>query len=164
MGGTLTVSSVYGEGSAFTMRLPYRLAEAELVAEAQSNEVFSLPHVKALVVDDIEINLDVATAMLEAFDIKADVALGGEEAVNMAATTAYDVIFMDHMMPGVDGIESTSRIRAQGGSNASIPIVMLTANAITEAKQFYLTSGFSGFLLKPLEISTLASCLREVFG
>ncbi|MDR0963452.1 MAG: response regulator [Clostridium sp.] len=163
MGGTLTVTSVYGEGSAFTMRLPYKPAEAELVAEAQSNEVFSMPHVKALVVDDIEINLDVATAMLEAFDIQADVALGGEEAVKMAALSAYDVIFMDHMMPGVDGIEATARIRAQGGPNASAPIVMLTANAITEAKQYYLSSGFTGFLLKPLEISTLASCLREVF-
>jgi CheY-like chemotaxis protein len=146
------------------MQLPYKPAEAEIVAEAQSNEVFSLPHVKALVVDDIEINLDVATAMLEAFDIVADVALGGEEAVQMAASSAYDVIFMDHMMPGVDGIEATARIRARGGPNASAPIVMLTANAITEAKQYYLSSGFTGFLLKPLEISTLASCLREVFG
>jgi signal transduction histidine kinase/ActR/RegA family two-component response regulator len=164
MGGTLEVESVYGEGSVFTLRLPYVPAEPELVAEVESYAVFSLPDVKALVVDDVEINLEVARAMLEVFDIHADLAEGGEEAVQMAAAKNYDIVFMDHMMPDVDGIEATARIRAQGGHNATVPIVALSANAVSDARKLFLTSGFNEFLAKPLELSTMAVCLRKIFG
>jgi signal transduction histidine kinase len=164
MGGSLSVSSVYNEGSVFTLRLPYVPAEAEYVSDADSYTIFSLPGTKALVVDDIEINLEVTRAMLSAFDMDADVAQGGEEAVRMAAAQAYDVIFMDHMMPEVDGIEATARIRIQGGQNATVPIVALTANTGEDARRLFLSSGFTSFLAKPLEFSTLAVCLRGLFG
>jgi CheY-like chemotaxis protein/anti-sigma regulatory factor (Ser/Thr protein kinase) len=163
MGGTLTVTSEYGVGSVFTLRLPYVPAEAELMPDAASYAVFPLPAVKALVVDDIEINLEVARAMLGAFEINADVARGGAEAVEMARARDYDVIFMDHMMPEVDGIEATARIRAQGGHNAAVPIVALTANAVNDARRLFLTSGFTAFLPKPLELSAMAVCLRGIF-
>ncbi|MDR0930051.1 MAG: response regulator [Oscillospiraceae bacterium] len=164
MGGTLSVSSVYNKGSVFTLRLPYVPAKPELVADAESYAIFPLPDIKALVVDDIEINLVVTKAMLGAFAMDADVAQGGEEAINMAAAQAYDVIFMDHMMPEVDGVEATARIRAQGGHNAEMPIVALTANTSEDAKRLFLSSGFTSFLAKPLEFSTLALCLRGLFG
>jgi CheY-like chemotaxis protein/nitrogen-specific signal transduction histidine kinase len=164
MGGTLEVESVYGEGSVFTLRLPYVPAEPELVAEVESYAVFSLPDVKALVVDDVEINLEVARAMLEVFDVQVDVATGGEESVQKAAAKLYDVIFMDHMMPDVDGIEATTRIRAGGQLNAATPIIALTANAVNDARKMFLDSGFTDFLSKPLELSTMAVCLRKIFG
>jgi signal transduction histidine kinase/CheY-like chemotaxis protein len=164
MGGSLAVESEYGKGSVFTLRLPFTAAEPELVAEAESYAVFSLPEVKVLVVDDVEINLEGARAMLEAFDIYADVAHGGEEAIEMAAAKPYDIIFMDHMMPNVDGIEATMRIRAQGGWNATVPIVALTANVVSDAQKLFIDSGFTGFLAKPLEFSTMAVCLRRVIG
>ncbi|MDR0952565.1 MAG: response regulator [Oscillospiraceae bacterium] len=163
MGGTLTVSSVYGEGSVFTMRLPYVPAEKEFVSDTEGYSLFSLRNVKALIVDDIEINLEVARAMLEIFDITADTATGGAQAAKMAAEREYDIIFMDHMMPEVDGIEATALIRAQGGHNATVPIVALTANAVSEARQLFFASGFTSFLAKPMEISTLATCLRGLF-
>jgi signal transduction histidine kinase/ActR/RegA family two-component response regulator len=162
MGGSLTVTSEYGRGSRFIATLPYVYADKDQYEEAESADVFPAPDLKVLVVDDIEINLDVASVMLEAFGIRADTAAGGEEAIKKVCEKDYDVVFMDHMMPGMDGIEATKCIRAMGGKYKDLPIIALTANAVNDAEKNFLASGFTGFLAKPLELSTLSRCLGKL--
>jgi signal transduction histidine kinase/CheY-like chemotaxis protein len=162
MGGSLTVESEYGKGSRFTAKLPYVYANKDDFEETESFDVFPAPDLKVLVVDDIEINLDVASVMLEAFGIRADTAGGGEEAIKRVCEKDYDVVFMDHMMPGIDGIEATKCIRAMGGKYKDLPIIALTANAVNDAEKHFLASGFTGFLAKPLELATLSKCLHKL--
>jgi signal transduction histidine kinase/CheY-like chemotaxis protein len=162
MGGSLTVTSDYGKGSCFTAKLPYIPGDKSQFEEEESADVFPAPDLKVLVVDDIEINLDVASVMLEAFGIRADVAGGGEEAVRKVCEKDYDVVFMDHMMPEMDGIEATHCIRAMGGKYRTLPIIALTANAVNDAEKNFLATGFTGFLAKPLELSTLSRCLKKL--
>jgi signal transduction histidine kinase/CheY-like chemotaxis protein len=162
MDGVLEVESHYGEGSRFTAKLPYLPAlPAELPAE-EEGLVFAAPELKVLVVDDIEINLEVAQAMLEAFSIDADTALSGFEAIQKVTETKYDVVFMDHMMPMMDGIETAQRIKAMGGQYATLPIVALTANVVNDAQNLFLENGFSDFISKPLEMRNLSICLRKL--
>jgi CheY-like chemotaxis protein len=162
MGGSLTVKSVYGEGSVFTIKIPYVPSDPVVSDDADKDEIVSLPNLRVLIVDDIEINVQIAAEMLEAFDIHADTALSGAEALELVSKNEYDVIFMDHMMPEMDGIEATAHIRAMGGRYAAMPIIALTANAANNAEQLFMRSGFSGFLSKPLEFSTLARCIRSI--
>jgi signal transduction histidine kinase/CheY-like chemotaxis protein len=161
MGGSLSVESVYGEGSCFTVRLPYVSAEGQDVPIHESADVFSAPNLKVLVVDDIEINLQVAEAMLQLFDMSPDLAGSGPEAIEKVTECDYDLVFMDHMMPGMDGVEATEKIRAMGGRFAELPIIALTANVANNAERQFLSHGFTGFLAKPLEIATLSRCLRQ---
>jgi signal transduction histidine kinase/CheY-like chemotaxis protein len=114
---------------------------------------FTAPDAKILVVDDIESNLEVARGLLGLYQIKIDTASGGKEAIEMARKTPYDIIFMDHMMPDMDGIEAAGAIRALGIRD--VPIVALTANAISGMKEMFLAKGFSDYLSKPIEISGL---------
>jgi signal transduction histidine kinase len=162
MGGKLWLKSVYGAGSVFSVAVPYIPAEKD-AGEAASAALkeFSAPGIKVLVVDDIEINLDLTDAMLSAFDIGADLAPKGEIALDMVRKNTYDLIFMDHMMPGMDGIETTRRIRGMGGKYAGIPIIALTANVINGAETMFLENGFNGFLAKPIEFASLNGCLRK---
>jgi PAS domain S-box-containing protein len=160
MGGSLTATSVYGEGSTFTVRLPYVPADASDAPQQKNAEIFSAPQVRVLVVDDIELNLEVANAMFQLFDITPDLVLSGQEAIQKATEKEYDMIFMDHMMPDMDGIEATAHIRALGGYCATVPVIALTANVVNGAEQNFLQSGFTGFLPKPLELATLSLCLQ----
>jgi signal transduction histidine kinase/CheY-like chemotaxis protein len=162
MGGSLTVTSEYGKGSCFVAKLPYVYADESQFEEVESTDVFPAPDLKVLVVDDIEINLDVAAVMLEAFGIRADVAASGEAAIRKICEKDYDVVFMDHMMPEMDGIQTTHCIRAMGGKYKELPIIALTANAVNDAEKHFLENGFTGFLAKPLELSTLSRCLKKL--
>ena len=114
-----------------------------------------------LIVDDIEINLSVVEALLSVFAIVPDLALSGREAVEFAKNNCYDIIFMDHMMPEMDGLETTKHIRALDKKNASVPVVALTANAITGVEQMFLDNLMDDFLSKPLELTQLNRCLRK---
>jgi CheY-like chemotaxis protein len=162
MGGDLWLKSEYGVGSVFSAAIPYIPAE-EGIGDAASEELveFSARGVKVLVVDDIEINLELTEAMLGVFDIAADLAKRGEDAQELAQAHAYDIIFMDHMMPGMDGIETTRRIRESKGPCAAIPIIALTANVINGAESMFLENRFNGFLAKPIELASLNLCLRK---
>lgn len=164
MGGKLSVSSVYGQGSTFSAEIPYMAAGApESVREAPKDrpEEFTAPEAKILVVDDIEINLAVARAMLEIFGVDADTAQSGEDAIVMIRQKSYDIIFMDQMMPDMDGLEATRHIREMGGEFSAVPIIALTANAINGVERMFLSNGFNGFLAKPLELDALAASLKE---
>jgi PAS domain S-box-containing protein len=161
MGGSLSVESVYGKGSTFTARLPYVPADGFDAPQPKNAEIFSASQVRVLVVDDIELNLEVAQAMFNLFDIEPDLAQSGPEAIRKVMENTYDLIFMDHMMPDMDGMEATARIRALGGEYAALPIIALTANVVNGAEQFFLQNGFTGFLPKPLELATLSLCLQQ---
>jgi signal transduction histidine kinase/ActR/RegA family two-component response regulator len=159
MGGSISIKSEYGKGSVFTVILDLKTGFLEDLPEEKIAVIeFIAPEVKVLLVDDIEINLEVASFMLDSFGIKPDTAHSGAEAVKMAAEKRYDLILMDHMMPGMDGIEAAGIIR-QKGSSATAPIVALTANAVSEAREMFLANGFNGFLAKPMDPAALAECL-----
>lgn len=122
---------------------------------------FLAPEARVLVVDDVELNQQVTAACLEAFGIRCDVASSGLEALHLVRRKSYDIIFMDHIMPGMDGIEVTQAIRTMPETNNAVPIIALTANAISGAKGKFLASGFHDYLAKPLDRSRMAECLRQ---
>ena len=114
-----------------------------------------------LVVDDTEINLTLVKTLLENTGIGIDTAISGKDAVRMAGEKKYDVIFIDHMMPDMDGIETLSRIRACGESKDA-PAVALTANAISGARKMYLDAGFTDYLPKPVDGTKLKRMLADL--
>ncbi|GHV93351.1 hypothetical protein AGMMS50268_38540 [Spirochaetia bacterium] len=161
MGGDLWLKSEYGKGSVFSVAVPYIPAEEQAADEEQVQGEFQAPSAKLLVVDDIDINLEVCNAMLESFGIKADLASSGRQAIELAAQNNYDIIFMDHMMPEMDGIETTKNIRSFAGHCETVPIIALTANVINGAEQMFMENKFSGLLAKPIDFASLNQCLRQ---
>jgi CheY-like chemotaxis protein len=162
MGGRLWLKSEYGQGSTFSVALPCTPAVEGAGEDASAEaEEFSAPDAKVLVVDDIEINLELTEAMLQSFGIRADLAEKGSAAIELVQKNAYDIIFMDHMMPEMDGIETTRRIRALGDAWQDVPIIALTANVINGAEAMFLDNRFNGFLSKPIEFASLNRCLRR---
>jgi signal transduction histidine kinase/ActR/RegA family two-component response regulator len=161
MGGSVWLESEYEKGSVFSVRLPYTAAKREEKTDEPAIGEFSASEARVLVVDDIDINLSVAEELLSIFDIKPDLAQSGEEALRKAREKEYDIIFMDHMMPQMDGMEATRYIRKMGGSRAAVPIIALTANIISGMDQLYLENGMNDFLPKPLEIPALSACLSK---
>jgi PAS domain S-box-containing protein len=121
---------------------------------------FTAPDVRVLIVDDIHTNLTVARGLMAPFDMMIDVCTSGELALEMVSKNFYDLIFMDHMMPGMDGIEATNRLRQlENGKNAVI--IALTANAISGMKEMFIESGMDDFLAKPIEIAKLNRILDK---
>ncbi|MCL2045598.1 MAG: ATP-binding protein [Oscillospiraceae bacterium] len=161
MGGDLWFDSTYDVGSSFYVSLPFVPAEPTTREEPEIVYEFTAQGAKVLVIDDIDINLAVAEALLSAFCIVPDLAISGVEAIKMAKENNYDIIFMDHMMPEMDGIETTRHIRELGGWNSEVPIVALTANAISGVEQMFLDNKMDDFLPKPLDFSALNLCLRK---
>jgi CheY-like chemotaxis protein len=160
MKGSIDIKSVYGEGSVFTIRLPLKIgAVADLPQQIISLINFTAPDARVLLVDDIEINLEVAGFLLSTFEIKPDMARSGRGAVALAGENRYDLILMDHMMPEMDGMEAARIIRTMERPNADVPIVALTANAVSGAKEMFLGNGFTGFLSKPMDRISLAEGL-----
>ncbi|MBO4450668.1 MAG: response regulator [Clostridiales bacterium] len=119
--------------------------------------------VRALVVDDESMNLVVAKSIFGRYGMKVFIATSGQESIDICREKVFDIIFMDHMMSGMDGVEAMKRIRTDvSGLNGSIPIVALTANAMSSAKQMFLAEGFDGFVSKPVEIEELERVLKQV--
>ena len=171
MGGDVTVESVYGKGSTFTATILQRVESAAPMGASgvsqpappppQQGPAFQAPDVSVLVVDDISTNLIVASGLLSPYGFKIIECLGGEEALEAAKTTQIDLMFIDHMMPGWDGVETLRRIRGLGGRYLKVPAVSLTANAVKEARDMLLSSGYDAFLAKPIEIEKLAAILDQ---
>ncbi|MCC8180503.1 MAG: response regulator, partial [Planctomycetes bacterium] len=162
MGGTISVDSIYGKGSTFMMRIPLVPGDKQEI-ESRANDLPTRYNhaAQVLVVDDSEINLHVAVGLLKMFGISADTANSGAEAIDRLATIHYHLIFMDHMMPDMDGVETTRQIRALGGRFAEVPIVALTANAVIGAREMFLKSGMNDFLAKPIEKIKLQAILAK---
>jgi signal transduction histidine kinase/ActR/RegA family two-component response regulator len=160
MNGVITVASVYDQGSVFTITLPLKTGKPEdLPADELTETSFTAPGARVLLVDDIDINLEVAAFMLNAFEINPDTARSGAESVEKAKNKEYDLILMDHMMPEMDGVEAVRLIRSCGKHSAGAPVIALTANAVSGAREMFLKSGFNGLLSKPIDIKTLAEVL-----
>ncbi|MDR1658250.1 MAG: transporter substrate-binding domain-containing protein [Deltaproteobacteria bacterium] len=134
--------------------------ETKSTRDRKGNVRLIAPEAAALVVDDIIINLKVAKGLLSAFKLRVDTAESGLKAIDLVKTNRYDIIFMDHMMPGMDGIETTEHIRklAEG---KDIPIIALTANAISGVKEMFISHGMNDFISKPIEPGKLEAMLLD---
>ncbi len=143
----------------------FPVAEAlnRMPGEAVTDKYLHCRGVRALVVDDEPLNLTVARDVLSRYGIEVFTAASGQEAIEMCAQELYDVVFMDHMMPGMDGIEALRRIRADTLDEwKSIPVVALTANAVSTAREAFRAAGFDGFVAKPIDRMELERVLRAV--
>ena len=167
MHGTVGVESVYGQGSDFWVRLPQTVIDAapcgpyrESVQreEGLHQASFSAPDAVVLLVDDQPINQKVCLGLLEPYGMQVFTAASGPEAIERMTQVWPDLVLMDHMMPGMDGVEATTRIRAMGKKDpyfAVVPILALTANAMKGAREFFLANGFNDFLSKPMDLDKL---------
>lgn len=174
MGGNIEVESEYGKGSIFTVNIPQKIVSGSILGDLQTRlkdnapgnrpykESFRAPDATILIVDDTRINLTVAVNLLKNTKMKIDTATSGEEAVNMASKTRYDVIFMDQRMPGMNGTEAFHKIReTENGASKDVPVICLTADAVIGAKERYLSEGFSDYLTKPIDNFALENMLMK---
>jgi len=125
---------------------------------------FTAPDAKVLVVDDINTNLKVAKGLLAPYQMSVDTRRGGAEAIEAVKSNRYDLVFMDHIMPGMDGIEAVRLIRGMGEEDShykELSIIVLTANAVSGAKELFLQNGFNDFLSKPIEALRLKAMLEK---
>jgi len=177
MNGNLTVDSSPGWGTVITVRIPQGLTGSRTLGRetAENLKTFNftatsqqknkkitrepMPYGKVLVVDDMKSNLDVAVLLLTPYQLQIDIAESGAEAVALIKHgKEYDIIFMDHMMPDMDGIETTRKIRALGYKQ---PIFALTANALAWQQDSFLENGFDGYIFKPIDIRQLNDSLNK---
>ncbi|GHV31266.1 hypothetical protein FACS1894167_13370 [Synergistales bacterium] len=153
MGGEIALESEYGEGSTFTILLPLVPGDPAQVAQPDNMKRAAMfADAKVLVVDDNSVNLSVALGFLLRHGIKADTAESGADAIEKARKYQYDLVFMDHMMPGMDGVEATALIRSlPGESYEKLPIIALSANAVSGARELFIEAGMNDFISKPIE-------------
>ncbi len=172
MGGRIRVESEYGKGSTFLFDIVQKVVDAapceyskrKKNAERKQFAVdFKAPEAKVLVVDDNKVNLRVAAGLLKKFGIVPDLVDNGRDCVNIIREDGrYDLIFMDHMMPEMDGIEATELIRAIGTEYAdNLPIIALSANAVKDMEKQFLAGGMNDFLPKPIDLTMLGALLRK---
>ncbi len=172
MGGEIKVSSTYGKGSKFTVLMGQKIIDSapigdfqqkyrNLVNQQNENEMsIYIPDAKILVVDDVDMNISVVKGLLKRTYALIDSATSGEECINKIYDNEYDIIFLDHMMPGMDGIETYTKMKEKKDhKNVDTPVIVLTANAIVGAKEMYLEKGFSDYLSKPVRYKELIEIL-----
>jgi len=159
MGGQIAVESVLGQGTSFHVEIPKILGDAALIyhADDKKDQIFA-PDVKVLIVDDNEVNLTVAFELLRLYDIAPETATSGKEAIELIKQNPYDFVLMDHMMPEMDGIEATKIVRKMG---ISIPIIALTANAVSGVKEMMLKAGMNDYLSKPIIRAELTNIIKK---
>lgn len=171
MHGHIEVESTYGEGSTFTLVLPQKIVDScpirEYVAEESTVDeddtlMFKVRNIRVLIVDDNKVNRKVACGMLELYGFKVTEADSGARAIELVKEHMFHLIFMDHMMPEMDGIETTRIIRSACGENGkNAVIIALTANAMEGAREMFLRNGFQDFLPKPIERKTMHDMLLK---
>ena len=166
MNGDINVESQYGSGSDFCITIPQRyvLYKKENNDSSYGREkiVIIAKDLKALIVDDNVINLKVEKGILEKYHMAVDVCASGEACLEKLSQDKYDIIFMDHMMPDMDGVETMRAIRKSDNINANAPIILVTANAIVGVKQEMLDLGFEGFVSKPIDVKELEKELLRI--
>ncbi len=171
MGGTISVHSEHGNGSVFTVFIPQRVVTAEPMGEYKPEqpesdsdyeykEMFMAPDAQVLVVDDNTMNIRVFRGLLKSTGVNIDSAENGATCLELIKKKKYDIIFLDHMMPGMDGIEVMTRMKQMSDSiNSSTPVVMLTANAVSGAREEYVQHGFIDYITKPMRHIELENML-----
>lgn len=174
MHGKMEIESEYGKGSTFHITIPQKIIDYEPIGDFKAmyersiqmrknyQETFIAPDAKALIVDDNDMNLAVAKGFLKKTQIQIKTAMSGQECLDILLKEKFDIIFMDHMMPNMDGIETLKHIQEEYGDiYENVPIIALTANAISGAKEMYLSKGFSDYLAKPIEADKIESILLK---
>lgn len=164
MGGKLQVESVYGEGTRFYFSIVQKpaISQEEDADDAQVNMNFTAEGAKILVVDDDLINRKVAQGLLKPFRMQIDLAEDGKKALEMIRQKEYHIVFMDHMMPVMDGVEATKILREMDDKKyEKLPVVALTANAMKEAEEIFYGAGISDVLTKPIEMEHMCRVLRK---
>ena len=174
MGGEVFAESTYGKGSCFTAKIPQKIADAKpmgdfgkryqqyLSTSDDDKLSFLAPDAKILVVDDVTMNLKVVEGLLKATKIQIDTAVSGSECQECVKTTPYQMIFLDHMMPEMDGLETLEHMKNLADNpNAQTPVIMLTANAIVGAKEEYIEAGFTDYLTKPIRETELLEMILK---
>ena len=164
MKGTVNAESIYGEGSKFSFSVPQKLAEPSELEKAEAENVpsvFRTRDVRILIADDNELNREVVKAVLEPLAMTFDEAKNGLEAVNMAGSVKYDLIFMDSHMPVMSGEEATKTIRSGSSSNRYIPIIALTTDAVSGVKERLISSGMTDYIVKPIDIAVIFDVIRK---
>lgn len=132
------------------------------LSKTETKETISIAGARALIVDDNDINLKVSQGLLKPYGLATDTAGSGTEAIRLINKTKYDIIFMDHMMPGMDGVETTKAIRGYDDAyHRSVPIIALSANTIEGVEALFKSAGMNDFLPKPVEIGLLEACLKK---
>ncbi len=168
MGGTMDFVSTYGEGTTFTVIVDQRIVDSERLVEQKTKKEqdrkIAFNDVYVLVVDDNLVNLKVAEGILNTFGITSDIVSSGEEAIAATRLCRYDMVFMDQMMPKMDGIECMKHIREILELDyKDVPVVMLTANAISGVEQEMMSLGFDEYLSKPIDRRLLVDILLRYF-
>lgn len=172
MHGTLTVKSIFGEGSTFAVSLRQQVAGAETVGNLSEEKrrenrgrnipLFVAPQAKVLVVDDNKVNLTVIKALLRKTKVQVTCVETGRECLEHAVKEHYDVILLDHMMPGMDGIETLEELKKMPDNPCRDTVVVaLTANAMAGVREMYLDKGFDDYLAKPIDGAVLERLLMQ---
>lgn len=171
MGGNIKLISTYGKGSEFTIEIPQIVVDRKPIGKFEITNnyqtriinyrnLFTAPEARVLVVDDNNMNLAVFKGLLKKTKATIDIARSGREAIDKVITTSYDVIYLDHMMPEMDGVETLQKMR-ELGLVAGVPVIALTANAIDGAKEQYMELGFEDYLAKPVDGNDLEENLMK---
>lgn len=170
MGGSIRVESTYGVGSNFTFSILQKISDDDTYKaynkdiELNSVERIQAPDAKVLLVDDNQVNLKVAKGLLRTFGISVDVASSGKEALDILKTTRdYDILFIDHMMPELDGVDTLNLIRAEDSEYMrKVPIVVLTANVASGVREKFISEGFDEYIAKPIDMMWLNRVLCKL--
>ena len=171
MGGQISFESVYEEGSEFVVVLPQRVVNGTPMGEfigrkheADKIEIyddFVAPDARLLVVDDVALNLKVMLGILKETKMQIDTAQDGQTCLDMAKATKYDLIFLDHLMPELDGIETLHLLKDNPkNTNYTTPVIALTANSTINARKYYMQEGFDEYLTKPMELEQLFKLIK----
>jgi signal transduction histidine kinase/DNA-binding response OmpR family regulator len=170
MDSELHVESIYGVGSTFWFSLPQKISDHEpmgdnfrrsTVKENESDTHIYAPDAEVLVVDDNEMNIKVAVSLLKMYGIVPETALSGYMALSLIREKRYDIVFLDHMMPGMDGIETLKRVCDEGMRDTDAAFIALTANAVVGARDMYIREGFDDYLTKPIDSELLEKTLKK---
>lgn len=174
MGGTIEVESEIGKGSVFTVRIPQSVNSWEPMGKFDVTDLhrddvkktyrqmFTARKASLLVVDDVLVNLNVVKLLLRDTQIQMDLVESGEAAIDCIKSKHYDLVLMDHMMPEMDGIQTLHKVREmKDNENCNVPMIALTANALTGVDRMCLDEGFCGYLAKPIKAQELEEMLLK---
>ncbi|MBS7272139.1 MAG: response regulator [Fibrobacter sp.] len=172
-GGQITVNSRLGEGSSFTVRIPQLVLNIEPMGDfalryrglgrkrGDFSGIFLAPEARILIVDDVELNLKVLRGFLRRFKVQVDVAVSGAQCLKLAQSKHYDLIFLDHMMPVMDGVETYRRLKSLDNFiNKDTPVIALTSEGSNEVSESFLVMGFADYLPKPIKERDLQRALK----